>query len=474
MAASNSVLSGSALTELLDAQRRAVAASGTPSYEQRLDALRRLEQVLQAHREDLARAISDDFGGRAREETILLELFPLLGAIRHARANLYEWMRPVDVPVDWQFRPARARILKQPLGVVGIMGAWNYPWLLILAPLVDALAAGNRVMLKPSEAAPNCAALLQRLIGDTFPADYVTVVNGGPDVGAAFSRLGFDHLLYTGSAAVGKLVMKAASETLTPVTLELGGKSPAIVHDLYPIERAFQRIVKGKLYNAGQTCIAPDYVLVAEDRLDEAVSIAQHITAKLYPALVANSDYTRIMNLRHYERVAGLVQDARDKGARVIAVNPAAESCNSANRVLPPTIVTGVRDDMSLASEEIFGPVLPLIGYRTLADAISYVNARPKPLALYYFDSDRARIDQLLASTSSGTAAVNDVVLQIAQNHLPFGGVGPSGMGRYRGIHGFETFSNRRSVFEQRRFAFTDYFKPPYARVRRVMEWLVR
>jgi coniferyl-aldehyde dehydrogenase len=268
--------------------------------------------------------------------------------------------------------------------------------------------------------------------------------------------------------------MKAASERLTPVTLELGGKCPAILHESVPLERALLRVMKGKLCNAGQTCIAPDYLLAPAARVDDIVRIAAGVTARLYPALVGNPDYTRIINERHYDRLAGFIGDASAKRADITSVNPAAEACNSTNRVFAPAIVTKVRDDMLIASEEIFGPVLPVIEYKTIDEAIEFVNARPRPLALYYFDHDRKRIDQVLASTASGTAAVNDVVLQIAQNSLPFGGVGASGMGRYRGVHGFETFSNRRAVFEQSRLTVSDYTHPPYRRLKRAIEWVVR
>jgi coniferyl-aldehyde dehydrogenase len=449
---------------IFDAQRSAFTRDGAPDYEERLRALWALRDTLKARKQELADAISQDFGQRSRYETALLELFPTLDAIRHTQQHLRSWMQPRPVSTGWPYWPARGRLMYQPLGVVGIIGAWNYPLLLTLAPLINAVAAGNHVMLKPSELTPCLAEKLREILSTAFPAERVAVLTGGPAVGAEFASLPFDHLLFTGSAQIGKLVMRAASENLTPVTLELGGKSPVFVHETYPVAQAMHRILKGKLYNAGQTCIAPDYVLVHESRLSSYIQAAERMIPELYPRLVDNPDYTRILNSNHYERLRSLVEDARTQGASVTAVNPAGERCDSENRVFPPTLVTGVRDTMRIAEEEIFGPILPFVTYTETQQAIEYITARPRPLALYCFDRNSARAVSFLERTHSGTAAVNDVVLQIGPNDLPFGGVGASGMGRYRGFHGFETFSNRKSVFLQSRFSPLDYVRPPYRR----------
>jgi coniferyl-aldehyde dehydrogenase len=355
------------------------------------------------------------------------------------------------------------------------MGAWNYPLLLTLSPVIDALGAGNHVMLKPSEVTPRTADAIASLIGDTFPAEYATTVIGGPDVATVFSALPFDHLIFTGSTRVGALVMRAASANLTPVTLELGGKSPVIVHRDFPLPTASRRIWSGKLYNAGQTCVAPDYLLIPQDREAEFERLAHGTVSELYPRLVDNPEYTRIVNQRHYERLAAAVADAEQRGARVVTINPAGESCTPDNRVFPPTLVFRPAEAMEIMREEIFGPVLPVVTYRTLDDAIAFVNNRPRPLALYYFDRDSHRIDDVLRRTMSGGVTVNDVMYHLAQPNLPFGGVGMSGMGHYHGFDGFETFSKKRGVMVQARWPTTALFRPPYGpRTKALMRQLLR
>ena len=436
--------------------------------------LRALLKGVRARREEFVQAISEDFGGRARQETLLLEVFPVVDAIHHAIRHLPQWMRPRPAAAGWQFLPGRARVVYQPLGVVGVIGAWNYPLLLSLSPVVSALAAGNHVMLKPSELAPRTADLLARLVTELFPEDYVTVVTGGPEIGAAFAALPFDHLLFTGSTRVGKLIMRSASEHLTPVTLELGGKSPALVHPDFPAQTAAARIMAGKLYNAGQTCIAPDYVLVEAGARAEFVRLASEAATTMYPRLVGNADFTRIVTRAHYQRLRDLVEDAALKGAEMLEVNPARETANEQNRVFPPTLLWNVSDQMTVMQEEIFGPVLPVVTYRSLDEAIEYVNARPRPLALYYFDRNSKRVESVLARTTSGGVTVNDTILHIAQNDLPFGGVGASGMGSYHGFDGFLTFSKKKGVFLQSRFTTLGLLRPPYgALARRVTDFLI-
>jgi coniferyl-aldehyde dehydrogenase len=458
---------------MLAAQRTAFAHR-PPDAPRRVRALRALLKAVRAQREEFVEAISKDFGGRARQETLLLEVFPLVDNIQHAIRHLPQWLRPRPAAAGWQFLPGRARVIYQPLGVVGVIGAWNYPLLLSLSPLVGALAAGNHVMLKPSELAPRTADLMARLISDLFPDDYVTVATGGPETGAAFAALPFDHLLFTGSTRVGKLVMRSASEHLTPVTLELGGKSPALVHPDFPAKTAAARIMAGKLYNAGQTCIAPDYALVEAGAREEFVRRASQAATTMYPRLEDNPDFTRIVNREHYRRLRGLVTDALSKGAEAMELNPAGEAVNEENRVFPPTLLWNVSDKMAVMQEEIFGPVLPVATYRSLDEAIEYVNARPRPLALYYFDYNSKRVESVLARTTSGGVTVNDTILHIAQNDLPFGGVGPSGMGSYHGFDGFLTFSKKKGVFLQSRFTTLGMLRPPYgALVRRVTDLLI-
>ena len=460
--------------DLFEAQRKAFAAN-PPDYAQRLDALRALEGALSKRRHDIAAAVATDFGGRPAEETFALELFPLLNEIRYACRNLKRWMKPQRSPVQWQFWPATARTLYQPLGVIGIVSTWNYPLFLTLAPLTGVLAAGNHALLKPSELAPASAQLIADIVSDLFPPEYVAAILGGADTAAAVSHLPLDHLVFTGSTRVGKLVMKAASENLVPVTLELGGKSPAVVHADYPIERAAERILTGKLYNAGQTCVAPDYVLVPRGRREAFVEAARRIVPRMYPSLVDNGDYTRIINAHHHRRIDSLVNDARTLGARVIELGAAGERYDAANRVFPPTLVTGVHDAMAIMHEEIFGPVLPIVEYGDMDEAIAYVNERPRPLALYYFDEDSNRVNSVLERAAAGGVTVNDCLFHVGQTSLPFGGVGPSGTGRYHGVHGFRTFSNAKGVLLQKRWSPLSVLRPPYtAWTRRILRFLLR
>ena len=454
------------LWRTLQAQRVSFEKHTPLSLAERLDALDTLLIGMVRYQEDFVQSLIADYGNRAPQETRLLEIFPVVDEIRHTKRHLKSWMRPKRVSVNWQFYPSKARIIYQPLGVVGIIGAWNYQVLLTLSPLVNVIAAGNHAMLKPSEMAPQTAEVIARMIEEIFPPTYVTVVNGGPEVSAAFSSLPFDHLIFTGSGRVGKLVMRAASENLTPVTLELGGKSPALVHPEYSLEVAADRICSGKFWNAGQTCVAPDYALVQEGKHDEFVAHAQAALARRFPRIVENADYTRIINARSYERMQSLVEDAKDKGARVLQVNPAGEDCNIDNRVFPPTLVTGVNDQMQIMREEIFGPILPFVKYRDLEDAITYINARPRPLALYYFDNNAKRVNHILTRTTSGGVTVNDTIFHQPQNDLPFGGVGPSGMGAYHGFVGFATFSKNKGVFLQSWLVgwfVSLLLKPPYS-----------
>jgi coniferyl-aldehyde dehydrogenase len=467
------VTAAPALRASFEAQRAAFRKN-PPSYRDRIRALRALERALLKQKDDIVQAISDDFGGRAPEETLSLELFPLLNEIRHSARHLKEWMAPRRADVPWQFWPARSQVIYQPLGVVGILAAWNYPLFLSLGPMVGALAAGDHVMLKPSELAPRTAELMASLIAGLFPPEYASVIVGDAEKAGEFAHLPFDHLLFTGSERVGKLVMKAASENLTPVTLELGGKSPALIHPGYSMRTAAARILAGKLYNAGQTCVAPDYVLLPRARKDEFVKEAKQAIAHMYPRLAENRDYTRVLNARHYERLRSLVDDARHNGAEVIEINPAREVCDEANRVFPPVLLLNVRGDMAVMQDEIFGPVLPVVLYDTLDEAIDYINGRPHPLALYYFDHNAKRIREVLARTLAGGVTVNDCLLHVGQPNLPFGGVGPSGMGQYHGFDGFVTFSKKKGVFLQSRWSPVSFLRPPYgALARRILKFLI-
>jgi coniferyl-aldehyde dehydrogenase len=445
------------------ARMRERATRGVPPLAQRRAHLTALERIVRGHGASIARAIAADFA-RSTHETELLELFPTLEGARYARRNLAAWLKPQRVPIAPYFWPARARVIRRPLGVVGIIAAWNYPLLLTFGPLIGALAAGNAALLKMSELTPHTNELLARLTADAFAPDHVAIVSGGARTGKAFAALPFDHLLFTGSTETGRSVMRAAAANLTPVTLELGGKSPAIVGLDAAVGVAAAKIMSGKCRNAGQTCIAPDYVLVPEGATAAFIAAARDCVAVRYPNLRTTPDYTGIVNDAHFARLTDLLADATQKGASVVALHPHFDRPDPRTRRMPPAIVTGVRDDMRIAHEEIFGPILAAHTYRTLDEAIAYVNDRPSPLALYYFGTAAADIARVLERTISGGACINDVMLQFPQDALPFGGVGPSGMGAYHGRAGFETFSHRKAVFEQANASGFAFLEPPYGR----------
>jgi acyl-CoA reductase-like NAD-dependent aldehyde dehydrogenase len=437
-----------------------------------------LDRLLRDNAGPLAEAVSRDFGHRSPSETRLLELFPSYEAISHARRHLRCWMRPQRRRVALWFQPGRAEVRYQPLGAVGIIVPWNYPLYLAVGPLVAALAAGNRALIKMSEFTPATARLFAELIAQYFAADEVSVVEGDASVAQAFSQLPFDHLLFTGSTPVGRHVMRAAAENLTPVTLELGGKSPAIIGPQVlsagGFDKAVERIIIGKCLNAGQTCIAPDYVLLPAGQEQAFVEVARRVVAACYPAIGNTPDYTHVVNERHYARLCGYIDDAKAQGAEVLELAPGVAPDAAAHR-LPPLVLLKVKDGMRVMQEEIFGPLLPIVSYDNLDQAIAFVNARPRPLALYYFDNDRSRIQRVLNETVAGGVTINDTLMHIAQDDLPFGGVGPSGMGCYHGFEGFETFSAKKAVFHQSRLSGIGLFKPPYgARFERLISLLLR
>lgn len=461
------------LRAAFDAQRAAYEGERFPSAPVRIDRLRRLEALLHANQTELARAIAADFGQRPLAETRLLELFPSLEAVRHARGHVRRWMRPERRATSLWFLPGRSEIIPQPLGVVGIMVPWNYPILLAVSPLAAALAAGNRAMVKVSELTPTTSALFATLTAAHFAPDEVHVVTGEADVARDFASLPFDHLLFTGSTRVGHHIMRAAAENLTPVTLELGGKSPAIVAPGYSLARAADRIMVGKLMNAGQTCIAPDYVLVPQAQVDEFVQACAAVVVRLYPGIDTSPDYATIVNSAHFDRLTGYLDEARAAGATVVPLTDV--TANPQTRRMPPIAIVGAPHTCALMRDEIFGPLLPIVGYSDFDAALAYVNARPRPLALYLFDRDERRIARTLRETVAGGVTINDTILHIAQENLPFGGVGASGMGQYHGHDGFMTFSKRKGVFRQSRLNAMGWFKPPYgARFRRLVDLLIR
>lgn len=440
-----------------------------PDHAQRSDDLARLRAAFKPRLGEMAAAVDADFGGRSRHESLIADGMTVLGEIDHLRAHLRGWMRPRRVGVGWKFWPARAEVRPEPVGVVGVIAPWNYPVNLALIPLATAIAAGNHVYLKPSEHTPRAAAFLRDLLGEVFPADRVALAFGDAGVAGAFSALPFDHLVFTGSTAVGRKVMAAAAAHLTPLTLELGGKSPAIVCGDYPLERAAARLATGKWFNGGQTCIAPDYVLVDVARRDALAAALEAELAARYGS-GNGQDYTRIVNDAQYARLQGYLDEARALGLRVIQPG----SSDAANRRMAPALVLDPPDDSALMREEIFGPILPIRGVASLEAAIAHVNANDRPLALYPFSHDRATVERILQGTLAGGVTVNDTLLHFGISRLPFGGVGASGMGAYHGRAGFDGMSKQLPILWQSRRAGSDLLKPPYAKVERFIRLLVR
>jgi coniferyl-aldehyde dehydrogenase len=459
-------LAGRRMADQFAVQHRLSRQDSGVAWGVRADRLRRLRTMLKANRTQIADAINSDFGNRSRHETDLLELFPSLAGLAHALSHGKRWMKPQRRSTAFWFTPARSQVLPQPLGVIGIVTPWNYPLFLTVGPLTAAFAAGNRAMVKLSEFTPCFGGLFADLILQNFAAEELVIINGDAQVAQDFCALPFDHLLFTGSTNVGHHVMRAASENLTPVTLELGGKSPAIIGPGAHFEHAVTRILTGKLLNAGQTCIAPDYALLPAGQEQRFISIARDIVRRGYPELnrapSSARDFTTIISPRHFGRLQQLIQDACAAGAQVFPLSDAPPDPGC--RLMPPVVLTGTPEQAQVMQEEIFGPVLPLVPYHDLQDAIGYVNARPRPLALYIFDSDPSRIGQVLQGTVAGGVTVNDTILHIAQDDLPFGGVGPSGMGAYHGRAGFETFSHMKPVFHQSRFNGMALLQPPYGK----------
>ncbi|MFT4192845.1 MAG: coniferyl aldehyde dehydrogenase [Comamonas sp.] len=453
------------MAALLARQRDAFLQDGPPDLPLRRARLARLRAAVLAHREALKDAVSADFGHRARHETDLMELACVIQAIDYLARRLRRFMQRERRHVHLFYRAGRAYVEYQPLGVVGVMSPWNYPISLTLVPLATALAAGNRAMLKPSELTPRTSEALQRMLAEAFAEDEVAVVLGGPEAGAAFSALPFDHLLFTGSTQVGRKVMRAASDNLVPVTLELGGKSPAIVARGHVNDRTVNGIVLGKLANAGQTCVAPDYALVHEDDLEAFIARYVATVQRFYPDGPASRDYTSIVSDRHCDRLRGLVEDARRRGARVIEVGASPALSSARERTLAPTLVVNAGDQAALMQEEIFGPILPVRSYRGIDEAIAYVNARPRPLALYYFGAEDGDCARLLARTTSGNVGINNTLMHVAQDDLPFGGIGPSGMGAYHGIEGFRAMSHAKGVFVQGRWNLPGLLHAPFGKI---------
>lgn len=466
-------------SRLLEAQRSAFRAEAVVGHRVRIERLERAIDLLITHQAEICDAGASDFSRRSPTLTRFVDILPAVSALKHARSHVRRWMRPQRVRVGL---PAgapgvRAEIVHQPLGVIGVISPWNFPITLTFGPLAGILAAGNRCLIKPSELTPAVSSLLARLTARYFDSTEVAVVTGGPEVAEAFSHLPFDHLMFTGSTAVGRRVMAAAAANLVPVTLELGGKCPVLIGRSANLARAVDRIMLGKLNNAGQMCIAPDYVCLPGDMLEPFVRESRAWVERAYPKIPANPDYTGMVSERHAARMRTLVADAAAKGARVIPLAKDRGGADDNGRALAPCLILDATDEMQVMQEEIFGPLLPVTTYEKIETPVAAINSRPKPLALYYFGADRAEMSWVLANTTSGGVTVNDIAVHFLAEELPFGGVGPSGMGAYHGVHGFVRFSHARAVFRQSRLDVQGLvgLRPPYGtRAQKVLKLLLR
>jgi coniferyl-aldehyde dehydrogenase len=455
------------LTALLDAQRAAFDAERPVPLPVRKDRIGRAMRMMVDNAEAFCTALSADFGHRSREQTMLADVVASVRTLKHANKHVERWMRPDKRKLQFPLGllGARAAVEYQPKGVIGVIAPWNFPIQLTMAPLAGIFAAGNRAMVKNSEYTPRTAALFEEVVGRYFDPAELAFVSGGPEIGQAFAALPFDHLIFTGATGVGRHIMRAAAENLTPVTLELGGKSPTIIGRSADIAQATERVAIGKMMNAGQVCLAPDYLLVPDDKEEAVIGGLKSAAASLYPQLLDNPDYTAVVNERHHVRLQSYLDDARAKGGEVIEVNPAGEDFAASNGTkMPLFIVRNPSDDMAVMQDEIFGPVLPVKRYGAIDEAIDFVNRRDRPLGLYYFGNDSAEERRVLDRTISGGVTVNDVIFHISAEELPFGGIGPSGMGAYHGFDGFKTFSHARAVYRQPKIDIARLagFKPPY------------
>ena len=457
---------------VLELQKNLNIKEGAPDIKLRTDRLDRIILMVTKNEKAIISALQEDFGNRDPVMSAVTEVASVVGPMEHAKKNLKKWMKTekrkaaiAPLGSALSLLGAKAEIRYQPKGVVGAISPWNFPLNLALAPLSGILAAGNRVMLKPSELTPASSEITKSMIQEYFDESEIAVFTGDPEVGAAFSGLAFDHLIFTGGTAIAKHVMKAASENLVPLTLELGGKSPVIVGKSSNIQETAQRVMQGKTMNAGQICLAPDYALVPEESVDEFVKATVDVTSKMYPNMKDNEDFTSIINQKHYDRIQGYLADAKEKGAEVIEINPSNEDfTQQPHHKIPPTLVLNPTDDMKIMQEEIFGPVLPIKTYNDVSETVDYINSKDRPLGLYYFGEDSKEKDYVLNNTTSGGVTVNDVISHIQMEDLPFGGVGPSGMGSYHGHDGFKEFSHAKAVYKQTRVNLMKFagLVPPY------------
>ena len=469
------------MNQALKEQKDFFIKNGAPSIELRIDRLQRLKSLIMDNRYDFVDALNADFGNRSKNVSMLSDVYGIMPAINLAIKNVKKWNKVEKKSSNFPFGllGAKSYVKYEPLGTVGMISPWNFPVNLAFVPLVSIFAAGNQVMHKPSEHTPITASLLKDLCDKTYDQNEFATFLGGPEVGESFTNLNFDHLLYTGSGQVAKHVMNAASKNLVPCTLELGGKSPVVIGKTADLKISAKRIMFGKTMNAGQICLAPDYVVVHKDQKDEFIKETKDAVSEYFPDLKNNDDYTSIINEKHYDRLQELLDDAIEKGANVDEINPANEDFSQQEFYkMPPTIVTNTTDDMKIMQEEIFGPLLPVVEYDEIDEATKLINSKDKPLGLYYFGNNKCEEDNILNKTSSGGVTVNNVISYLQQNDLSFGGVGPSGMGRYKSFEGFKNFSNPRAYYKDVSFKLDKFFdavRPPYkGNIEKVLKQLMK
>ena len=442
---------------VLELQKSLNIKEGAPDINLRKDRLDRVVAMVKKYDKKIIETVNHDFGNRDSMMSAATEVASVIGPMEHAKKNLKKWMKTekrkaaiAPLGSALSLLGAKAEVRYQPKGVVGAISPWNFPMNLALAPLAGIIAAGNRVMHKPSELTPATSDLLKLMIEEYFSEEEMAVFVGDAEVGAAFSGLAFDHLIFTGGTSIAKHVMKAASENLVPLTLELGGKSPVVVGKSAQIKDTAQRVMQGKTMNAGQICLAPDYALVPEEKVDEFVKATVEVTSEMYPEMKDNDDFTSIINQKHFDRIQSYIADAKEKGAEVVEINPSNEDFSQQpHHKIPPTLVLNPSEDMKIMQEEIFGPVLPVKTYTDVSEPVDYINSKDRPLGLYYFGNDNSEKEFVLENTTSGGVTVNDVISHIQMEDLPFGGVGPSGMGSYHGYDGFKEFSHAKAVYKQ-------------------------
>tara|TARA_B100001113_G_scaffold166099_1_gene135910 strand:+ start:11986 stop:13413 length:1428 start_codon:yes stop_codon:yes gene_type:complete len=456
------------MNKVLQEQKDFFIKNGSPSIDLRIDRLQRLKSLIMDNRYDFVDSLNADFGNRSKNASMLSDVYGIVPAINQAIKNVKKWSKAEKKSSNFPFGllGAKSYVKYEPLGTVGMISPWNFPVNLTFVPLVSIFAAGNQVMHKPSEHTPITAALLKDLCDKAYDQNEFATFLGGPDVGESFTKLHFDHLLYTGGGSVAKHVMNAASQNLVPCTLELGGKSPVVIGKSADLKTSAKRIMFGKTLNAGQICLAPDYVVVHKDQKDDFIKETKEAVSHYFPDLKNNDDYTSIINERHYERLQDLLNDAKEKGAQIDEINPANEDFSQQEFYkIPPTIVSNTSEDMKIMHEEIFGPLLPVVEYDEVDEATNLINSKDRPLGLYYFGNDKAEEDKVLSNTSSGGVTVNNVISHLQQDDLSFGGVGPSGMGRYKSFDGFKNFSNPRAYYKEVGSRFDKFFdpvRPPY------------